>query len=118
MWERFNVMGQQSMSSGKHAEAEGHFRMALVEAEKLGPNDPKVATTLNNLANCLRTQGKHGEAEPLYKRALEVKEKSAGPLHPDLVPILDNYAKLLRASGREQDAQKMEQKARAIFMKK
>ena len=118
MWERYNVGGQQAMSQGKMAEAENSFKMAIAEAEKLGPTDARLATSLNNLANCYRQQGKLSDAEPMYLRALEVKTKQAGPFSNDLIGIMDNYAKMLRAAGREKEAEKMEQKSRAIFTKK
>lgn len=118
MWERYNLMGQNAMSQGKAGEAEGQFKLAVAEAEKLDAKDPKLPTSLNNLANCLRSQGKFPEAEACYKRALEVKQKAVGPLHNDLISIYENYAKMLRAAGRESEAAKMDQHARAIFMKK
>jgi tetratricopeptide (TPR) repeat protein len=118
MWERYNLAGQQAMSSGKSADAEAQFRMALQEAEKIGPQDPKVALSATNLANCLRQQGKLAEAESFYKKAIEVKEKAFGPLHHELIGVLENYAKMLRAAGREKEADKIDFKARAIFAKK
>jgi len=117
MWERYNLSGQQAMSSGKAADAEQAFRLALQEAEKLGTFDPKVAISCVNLANCLRQQGRYPEAEALYKQAIVVKDKAFGPLHKELIPVLDNYAKLLRAAGRPGEADKMEQKAKAIFVR-
>lgn len=118
MWERFNLMAQTAMNQGKPQEAETLFRNAIQEAESFDAKDPRLAASLNNLANCLRNQGKYGEAEPLYKRALEVRQKALGPLHMDLVPIYENYAKMLRAAGRENEATKMDQHARAIFARK
>jgi hypothetical protein len=44
----------------------------------LGGTHPDVAATLNNLAELCRTQGKYAEAEPLYARALAVKEATLG----------------------------------------
>lgn len=117
MWERYNVAGQQAMGQGRAAEAEAHFRSALQEAEKLGPMDGKVVTSLNSLANCLRQQSKYAEAEPLYVKALDIKKKTGGDFHQDLVMILQNYAKLLKAMGRDGEATKMEEKAQAIFAK-
>ena len=117
MWERYNVAGQQAMGQGRHAEAENHFKLALQEAEKLGPMDDKVVVSLNNLGNCLRQQGKCQEAEPLYQRALDIKKKIGGHFHKDLVMILENYAKLLRAMGRESEAAKLDGQAQAIFSK-
>lgn len=103
------------MSSGKAAEAEQAFRLALLEAEKLGTFDAKVAISAINLANCLRQQGRYAEAEPLYKQAITVKERAFGPLHSELIPVLENYAKMLRAAGRSAEADKMDHKAKAIF---
>lgn len=117
MWERHNVAGQQAMSQGRMQDAEAQFKLALVEAEKFGTADPKVPQTLNNLANCLRQQGRYAEAEPHYKKAIELKGMQVGPLHRDMIPYFENYAKLLRAAGNEKEAEKMEYKAKAIFAK-
>lgn len=117
MWERHNIAGQQALSQGRTQEAEAQFRLALTEAEKSGLNDPKVPQTLNNLANCLRQQGRYADADPLYLRAIELKGKQVGPLHKDMIPYFENYAKMLRAAGKEKEAEKMEFKAKAIFAK-
>ncbi|KAI4808494.1 hypothetical protein KUCAC02_000551 [Chaenocephalus aceratus] len=50
--------------------------LALVYREKtLGKDHPAVAATLNNLAVLYGKRGKYKEAEPLCKRALEIREK-------------------------------------------
>jgi tetratricopeptide (TPR) repeat protein len=118
MWERYNVAGQQAMTQGKKVDAEKHFQLAVAEAEKLGEKDPKLATSLNNLANCLRSQGRYEEADPVYKRAIQAKEKSDGPFSDGLVSILENYATMLRACNREAEAEKHARRARGIFMMK
>ena len=51
-----------------------------------------MATALNNLAELYRRQGKYVEAEPLYKRALVIREKALGPNHPDVAQSLNNLA--------------------------
>jgi tetratricopeptide (TPR) repeat protein len=117
MWERHNVAGQQALSQGKPVEAESQFKLALAEAEKLGTYSAPVAQVLLNLANTYRQQGKYVEAEPAYKRALEVKERNTGPLHKETVPFLENYSKMLRAAGRTDEAEKLDKKAIAIFSK-
>lgn len=115
MFQQYNIGAQQKMAANKHAEAEELFRLALTEAEKENPAGNDVATGCNNLANCLRFQGKYPEAETLYKRALEVRQKALGPLHKDEIIILENYAKLLKLVGREQEAAKLEQRAMGIM---
>jgi len=50
----------------------------------LGLDHPHVATSLNNLAELYRTQGKNEEALPLLQRSLAIREKTLGPDHPDV----------------------------------
>ena len=44
-------------------------------------------------------QGKYAEAEPLYQRALEIREKALGPEHPDVALSLNNLAMLYMPKG-------------------
>ena len=44
------------------------------------------------------TRGQYEQAEPLYRRALAIYEKSLGPDHPNVRLSLDNLAKLYRAT--------------------
>jgi tetratricopeptide (TPR) repeat protein len=118
MWERYNLAGQQAMTQGQFSEAEIQFRNAVHEGEKLGLNDPRLPMSLNNLANCLRQQGKYSDADPVYTRALELKTRQVGPFSTDLIPIMENFAKNLRAAGKEAEAAKLEKRAMAIFIAK
>ena len=76
-----------------------------------------MATSLNNLAVLYRAQGKYAEAEPLYRRALAIKEKALGPEHPSVATVLANYAALLRKTNRDNEAAKLEACAKAIRAK-
>ncbi|CAN0436055.1 unnamed protein product [Discosporangium mesarthrocarpum] len=40
-------------------------------------------------------QGKHSEAEPLYRRSLAIREKSLGEDHTDTAHSLNNLGSLL-----------------------
>src|SRR5262245_42502954 len=59
---------------------------------------PAVGQTLNNLARLYRDQGKYGEAEGLYKRALTIREQTLGPSHPYVAATRHDLAAV--ASGR------------------
>jgi tetratricopeptide (TPR) repeat protein len=74
-----------------------------------------VATDLSNLAVLYSTQGQYAEAEPLYQRALAIKEKALGPDHPDVATALNNVAALYKKTGREKEAAVMEKRAAAIL---
>ncbi len=39
----------------------------------MGPTHPDTLTSVQNLAACLSALGRHAEAEPLYRRALEAR---------------------------------------------
>ena len=46
-----------------------------------------MATSLNNLADLYQSMGRYAEAEPLYRRSLEIREKrSSGPTTPTWPP--------------------------------
>jgi tetratricopeptide (TPR) repeat protein len=56
------------------------------------------------LALLYYAQGKYAAAEPLYQRALKIRQEALGPEHPSTIIVLNNYAALLRAMGREHEA--------------
>jgi tetratricopeptide (TPR) repeat protein len=54
-------------AKGAYAEAAGLWEQILAIVEQLlGPEHPSTATSLNNLAELYRNQGRYGDAEPLY----------------------------------------------------
>ena len=63
------------------------------------PTTPMSATALNNLAVLYRDQGRYAEAEPLYKRALAIREKALGPDHPDVGTVAQQPGRALQAPG-------------------
>ena len=54
------------------------------------------------------------EAEPLYRRALAITEKSLGPDHPNVATALNNLAGLLRATNRLSQAEPLYRRALTI----
>ena len=58
-----------------------------------------------------QSQGRYADAEPLYKRALGVKEKILGPDHPDVASILDNLGMLFQAQGNYAEAEPLLEKS-------
>ena len=78
------------------------------------PTHPHIATTLNNLATLYREQGHYDKAEPMFKRALSIQEKSLGTDHPHIAGTLNNLALLYQATNRESEAKKLEIRAARI----
>ena len=61
-------------------------RALAIDEKALGPDHPKVARDLNNLAKLYYQQGKYSEAEPLYQRALAIDKRPWGQITPTLRP--------------------------------
>ena len=67
---------------------------------------------LNNLAQIYSVEGRYGDAEKLYIRAITIWEQSIGPEHPDVTGCLLNYAAVLKKVHRNKEAGQLEAKAR------
>lgn len=72
--------------------------LALAEAV-LGPQHPRVATFLNNLASVLYDQGDLAGVRSLAERALAIQEKALGLDHPDMAVSLTHLAGVLQEQG-------------------
>jgi hypothetical protein len=84
------------------------------EATQLDPNNGEY---LNVAGIILYTLGKYTEAEPLYKRLLEIREKALGKDHPDVATVLENMADLYKKMDREDEEKQMIERARRIRLK-
>jgi len=113
MWETYIKAGIEARDRAEYAKAEKLYRAALREAEAFGPQDPRLATSLNNLGLLYATQGKYAEAMPLLKRALAILEKVLGPKHPNTMTARENYAGLLKKLNEAVGPQKPEVQAKA-----
>jgi len=74
-------------------------------------DDPDV---LNWLGSALLYGARYAETEPLYMRALAIREKALGPEHPDTAQVLKHYANLMRKLNRESEAAELEARAKGI----
>ena len=97
---------------------------AAVQASHRDPGEDGRASTrlrsravLNNLAALYQRQQRYADAEPLFKRALAVREKSLGHGHPDLGQSLNNLATHYEKLGRHGDSEPLFKRALAIYEK-
>ena len=70
-----------------------------------------------NLANLLKAQSKFAEAEPMFRRALAIKENALGTDDPSVATSLNNFALLLEAQNKLAEAETMFRRALEIFEK-
>ena len=74
--------------------------MLQVRRRWFGEDHPDTASSLNNLAQILRTQGKYAEAEALLRKALAIRLKAMGEDHPETARAYGNLAANLESPGR------------------
>ena len=103
---------------GKEADAEPLQRRAITILEDLqrenpGTSSSDLASALSNFAAGL-PRDRATEAESLYRRALELKEKELGIEHPDIAVTLNNLAEALRLSGKSEEAEALFRRALRI----
>ncbi len=93
-----------------------HWYETLIHIrEENDPNTPEHALAINNLASLYKHRGHPEEAEPLYRKALEIEEKNYGENHPSLATSLNNLALLYVAQQRYAEAKALYKRAIAIL---
>src|SRR5205085_634178 len=79
LFKKANQLG----ASGEHATAENLFLQVLPELPRLfGMGSVPEGSVLNNLAQLYQATGRPEQAEPLFKRSLEIREAKLGKDHP------------------------------------
>ncbi len=72
-----NDLGELYDAMGDYAKAESCLRQAVkLREETLGPDDPRLAVSLSNLADIEETNRQYDEAERNYRRALNILQKA------------------------------------------
>jgi tetratricopeptide (TPR) repeat protein len=110
--------GNNALRRGDYVEAEARYRSALDLEAYRGYNG--ISYVLVGLADSLIAQDRDEEVEPLYRRALELREKiGTDPRswrieHLRIAETLEHYASFLRLQGRADVAEAMEGRAGAI----
>lgn len=121
LWQEHMAIGKKAVQEGLYADAERAYLAALKEAEGFGPQDPRFAQTLYDLAALYydlaalyRIQAKYAEAEPLLKRALAILEDVLGPEDQNVATSLNALAGVYAILGNFADAEKLYKRALAI----
>jgi tetratricopeptide (TPR) repeat protein len=83
-----------------------------IEQESINMAD--AADLLNRTGYYLHDRARYAEAEPLYQRALSIREQQLGPDHPQTAGSLNNLATLYQAQGKYEQAEPLFQRALSI----
>src|SRR5262249_10844250 len=110
-WEKALSEGRQFRQQGHYTEVEKVLLLAVAEAEKLSPENRRLAFGLNELAAWYHASGRFSEAEPLYRRALNIWEKVSE--HQEVAILLNNLAGLCLDLERYEEVQQLSKHALA-----
>jgi len=91
-----------------------HARMAARLVADFGLGSPVAARLLNQSGYYLNGRAQYVEAEPLYRRALAIRETALGPEHPATATSLNNLAALSYNQGRYSEAEPLYRRSLAI----
>src|SRR5207253_4044179 len=75
----------------------------------------EAADLLNNIAAYLKDIAQYPEAEPLYQRALAIRERVLGAEHPNTAMSLNGLANLYANQGKNEQAEPFYRRALAIY---
>jgi tetratricopeptide (TPR) repeat protein len=110
-------IGNALLKLAKYQEAEEILKKALDIDINSDTNYINIARSTNSLGGWYYVQGKNTEAEPLLKRALEIKENVLGKDHPSVARSMNNLALLYYAQGKYTEAEPLFRGALAILEK-
>lgn len=103
----YNNMAMTYLDMNKLKDAESQMNTSVLEASAvLKDNSSNFIKLQINLANVFRFQKKYDDAEKLYLKAIEVKEKKLGA-HPDLAHLKKGLAQLYMEMGKNAEVEKL-----------
>jgi len=89
------------------------LRMFALKRTK-GEDHPEVATVLASLATVRQALGRHESAEQLWRRVLEIRERTLAPNHFALATALEHLGEACAARGKTGEALQLLQRAQTI----
>ncbi len=115
---RLNIQAIELANKGEFAQALAlHQQILKLRLEKLGPADPLVAQSLNNIGYAYHMQGNFTEAVKYYQQALNLWEKAYGPDALALSTSFNNLGYVAQQQGNYQQATELYQQALQIHEK-
>ncbi|MBV9689657.1 MAG: DUF2225 domain-containing protein [Ktedonobacteraceae bacterium] len=92
-----------------------HAQASLGRVTNDKSTPPETARLLNQIAFYFYERALYTEAEPLYRRGLEIREQRVEGEHPDTACNLNNLAALYSKQGKYEQAEPLYQQALAIY---
>jgi tetratricopeptide (TPR) repeat protein len=103
-WKGLVIQALYAASARDYVKSEQVFQKAVQEAERFGPEDPRVGTTLNSIGLVYRAEKKFTEAETSFRKALAILQKTYGTDSIDVANVNFNIASAMFEQGHQQPA--------------
>lgn len=100
-FDQLTEYGKTATERGDYPAAQSYFKEALRKTEGFNPYDPRLMTTLEDIARTYRKTGHFAEAEPLLKRMLDFRTKTLSTSHPDLIEARNSLGVLYAELGKD-----------------
>ncbi|HEY9679836.1 MAG TPA: serine/threonine-protein kinase [Drouetiella sp.] len=114
LWKKFNEVGEQEFERGQYAKAAANFSEACDVAEEFDKQDPRYATSLNNLGNAQYKQDLYAESESTIKKALDIRTGIFGQNGLPIADSLNDLAMVYFAENKIGQAEPLLNRAMAI----
>ena len=109
-----NDLARLCLKQSAHAVAEPLLLRLLAMKRSKGDDHPEVATVLASLAAVRQALGRHESAEQLWRRVLDIRERTLAPNHVGLATALERLAESCSARGKIGEALGLLQRALTI----
>jgi serine/threonine protein kinase len=113
-WKDLNERGEQEFVLGHYPAAQKLFKQALTSAEEFDSQDPRYATSLNNLGNVYFKEDFYPEAERSLKKALSIREEIFGKNGLPVADSMNDLAMVYFAENKTAQAEPLLNKSLAL----
>ena len=110
-----NDLTRLCLKHGAHASAEPLLSRLLEIKRAKGEHHPEVATVMATIASVRQAQGRLDEAEQLWRRVVDIRERSLAPNHIATTSALEHLGMSCAARGKLEEA--LAQLQRALVMR-
>jgi tetratricopeptide (TPR) repeat protein len=104
-WTNYKMQAIKATQNRNLDEAERMWNDALKEAEKFGEKDGRFVTSVDNLAAVLYQNEKFDKAEPHYRKALIIRERTLPRDHEDVATCCNNLACVMFKNEKYKEAE-------------
>lgn len=115
-WETYQSAGHQAIVEKRVDDAEQLLLAAAKQIERINPEDPRLASTLNDLGVLYGMQKRDIEAESLFHRSLAINEKAFGRQHLAIILTSQNLGVIYAVQDKFLEAHQVSRESLAISL--